>query len=378
MKTVVLDTNVLLADPRALFAYPGTEIVIPETVLSELDKLKTARIDPDLRFRGREVSRQIFELARDGSLTDGVDIEEGATLRIMPFEFNLNELPEGFSTRSPDEKILATAYLLNKALGEDDELLLVTNDLNMLLKAQALGIEVTQFGSGSDVSFAKRYILRPATRWRVPLTILALTIAVFGGVLAVGLRVLNDNAARASAVSTEFRNLLTSEQREAYNHLITLQSNPSDEMALLALAQYFSRRVEIAQMNGDLAGAISDAAIGIKYYEQYLSFRPTDLEARTDMARLYFYSGDTDRAIQEIAQVLDVNPDSVDANFMLGLFYWQGRNDTVNALGQFRKVKELAEGNDSFHMIYEQVLLIIEELDGDTPTSNRDRTTQGE
>ena len=77
MKTVVLDTNVLLADPRALFAYPGTEIVIPETVLSELDKLKTARIDPDLRFRGREVSRQIFELARDGSLTDGVDIEEG-------------------------------------------------------------------------------------------------------------------------------------------------------------------------------------------------------------------------------------------------------------------------------------------------------------
>ena len=57
-RIVVLDTNVLLADPGVLMSYPDAEIVIPETVLGELDKLKTSRVDPDLRFRGREVAHQ--------------------------------------------------------------------------------------------------------------------------------------------------------------------------------------------------------------------------------------------------------------------------------------------------------------------------------
>ena len=62
-KIVVLDTNVLLADPNSVLSFPRAEVVIPETVLGELDKLKTARVDPDLRFRGREVSRILFELS---------------------------------------------------------------------------------------------------------------------------------------------------------------------------------------------------------------------------------------------------------------------------------------------------------------------------
>jgi hypothetical protein len=77
MKTIVLDTNVLLADPQALLAFPDAEVVIPETVLGELDKLKTSRVDPDLRFRGREVSRMLFELSEQGSLIDGVDLPDG-------------------------------------------------------------------------------------------------------------------------------------------------------------------------------------------------------------------------------------------------------------------------------------------------------------
>ena len=70
-KVVVLDTNVLLADPQALLSFPRAEVVIPETVLGELDKLKTARVDPDLRFRGREVSRLLFEFSEEGSLDRG-------------------------------------------------------------------------------------------------------------------------------------------------------------------------------------------------------------------------------------------------------------------------------------------------------------------
>jgi tetratricopeptide (TPR) repeat protein len=367
MKTVVFDTNVLLTDPNVLFEYDHTDIVIPETVLSELDKLKTARVDPDLRFRGREVSRLIFELAEGQSLVEGVEIGDGSTLRVVPLEFGSNQLPEGFTTKSADERILATAYLTQKAMEKDSEFVLVTNDLNMLLKAQALGLTVSQFGGGSDVSFAKRYIIRPFNRYRVPLTILALAVAVFGAVAFVSMRMIANNA-NLAPTSTEFRNLLTSDQKEAYNNLIALQQNPSDEKALLGLAQFFSRRAEINEMNGDRGAMINDAKEGVLYFERYLGYVPTDTDARANMAKLFFYSGDTDRAIQEVGQVLEINPNHIEGNFWLGVFYWQGRQDTTAALDQFRKVVELTKNSDAWHVLYEQTMMIIDELENSSTT----------
>ena len=88
-KIVVLDTNVLLADPNSILSFPRAEVVIPETVLSELDKLKTARVDPDLRFRGREVSRILFDLSEEGSLVEGVELPDGGSLRVMPFDADM-------------------------------------------------------------------------------------------------------------------------------------------------------------------------------------------------------------------------------------------------------------------------------------------------
>ena len=63
MRTVVIDTNVLLSDPGVIDRFRDTDVVIPEMVLAEIDKLKTARVDPDLRFRGRQISRALFELS---------------------------------------------------------------------------------------------------------------------------------------------------------------------------------------------------------------------------------------------------------------------------------------------------------------------------
>jgi len=369
MKTVVFDTNVLLTDPNVFFEYKDANIVIPETVLGELDKLKTARVDPDLRFRGREVSRLIFELAQGQSLIEGVEIGDGSTMRVAPMEFGSNQLPEGFTTKSADERILATAYLTEKALGKDSDFVLVTNDLNMLLKAQALGLTVEQFGTGSDVSFTKRYILRPFQRYRVPLTILAVAMAVFGAVTLVSFWLL-ENTANQAPSSAEFRNLLTSDQKEAYNNLIALQQNPSDENALLGLAQYFSGRAEFNESRGDRGAMINDAKEGVKYFERYLGFVPSDTDARADMAKLFFYSGDTDRAIQEVAQVLEVNPNHILANFWLGIFYWQGRQDIPAALDQFRKVEDLTKNNDAFHELHEWARIYIQALEEDMAELN--------
>ncbi len=108
-RVVIIDTNVLLADPNSILSFPRAEVVIPETVLGELDKLKTARVDPDLRFRGREVSRMLFEFSEEGSLVDGVDLPDGGRLRVAPFDSDA-DLPEGLVARNADDRILATAY----------------------------------------------------------------------------------------------------------------------------------------------------------------------------------------------------------------------------------------------------------------------------
>ena len=185
-KIIVLDTNVLLADPQALLSFPRAEVVIPETVLGELDKLKTARVDPDLRFRGREVSRLIFEFSEGGSLTEGVDLPEGGRLRVVPFDSDV-KLPEGVSSRNADDRILAIAYQVAEHAGPDADVTLVTNDLNMLLKAQTLGIPVERHGLGEEGGWTRRYIVRPFQRYRIPLGILALALAVFAGVVIVSI-----------------------------------------------------------------------------------------------------------------------------------------------------------------------------------------------
>ncbi len=64
---------------------------------------------------------------------------------------------------------------------------MITNDLNMLLKGQALGLDVERHGDGIEGSFGKRYIVRPFQRYKVPLAILGIAIAVFAAILTVAL-----------------------------------------------------------------------------------------------------------------------------------------------------------------------------------------------
>ncbi|MDR3686733.1 MAG: PIN domain-containing protein [Coriobacteriia bacterium] len=351
-KVVVLDTNVLLADPNVLLSFPRCDVVLPETVLGELDKLKTARVDPDLRFRGREVSRILFDLSEEGSLIDGVELPDGGTLRVAPFESE-GPLPNGLQTRNADDRILATVFQLLDNYGEDAEVTLVTNDLNMLLKAQTLGIQVQRHGDGTEGGFARRFIIRPFQRYRVPLSILAVALAVFGGVIV--LVVWGPGAVRTSSttIPPEFRTLLTQSQQQALTYLTTLQRNPNDTQSLLGMGNFFFDQNRQAQNQGDAATAIVYGQQGLPYYEQYLHLAPADLNARSDYAALLFYTGQADRAVQEVATVLQQDPNNVSANFNLGIFYWQGnRQDLKGAANQFKKVQKLVQNNPSQQQIY--------------------------
>ncbi len=339
MRTVVLDTNVLLADPSALTAFPDAQVIIPETVLGEIDKLKTQRVDPDLRFRGREVSRMLFEFSEMGSLSDGVEAPGGGTIRVVGLRSDL-DMPEGLSNRNADDRILAVAAQVCQL--ECDDLTLVTNDLNMLLKAQSLGVKVERRAE-VEAGFARRFIIRPFQRYRVPFTILAIAIAVFAAVLALAFYATNltgQTSTAGAGVPTEFRDMLSTDQRSLLDGLIALQASPGDLDSIQQVADsYYNLR--------DQTGDVTFAQKAIDYYERFLKTKPDDVNVRTDLSAMYFYAGATDRAIQEATRVLEAQPDHIQANFNLGIFYWRGRTDYQAAAQSFKRVVELTKDGDA-------------------------------
>jgi rRNA maturation endonuclease Nob1 len=335
-KTVVLDTNVLLSDPEIISELGDADLVIPETVLAELDKLKTARVDPDLRFKGREISRMLFELSETGKLAEGVALPSGGTLRVVPFDSDA-DMPEDLSARNADDRILATAYRL--ASEEDVEVTLLTADLNMLLKAQSLGIAVERYRSESEQSFAKRYVIRPFQRYRVPLTILAIALAVFAGIVWV--TQVTGRTASSASIPVEFMESLSTPQQNLLTYLLALQDNPNDLDTRLKLANLYYELFA----NTDTRKP-QYAAAAIKNYLEYLKSRPDDLAAKTDLAAVYYYNGQVEQGIGETLAVLKSDPTQVQANFNLALMYWQGRRDLKSAAAQFAKVIALTNSGD--------------------------------
>lgn len=358
-KIVILDTNVLLADPQALLSFPHAEVVIPETVLGELDKLKTARVDPDLRFRGREVSRLLFEFSEEGSLSAGVPLPEDGILRVVALDSDA-PTPEGISIRNSDDRILVTAFQVVHSAGPGDDVRLVTNDLNMLLKAQALDIPVQRHGLGEDGGWTRRYIIRPFQRYKVPIGILAMALAMFAAILFV--TIYYPRASGTSQLPSEFKSVLSPQQQGALDALTALQNNPNDSEALRKMGDFYYE-ANSALTETDPALALEYGRQGVRYYERYLKLQPQDNEARADYASLLFYTGQTDRAIQEVGKVLEDDPKHVNANFNLGIFYGQGRRDYLAAIAQMKKVIELTQDDPNQHAIFKQAEALLADLE---------------
>lgn len=139
-KTFVVDTNVLLHDPTSIFAFGDNDIVVPISVISELDNKK--KNTDYVGSNAREVSRQIDKLRDKGSLSDGVELENGGTFRI---EINNIDIPEhfNFDFSKTDLRILAMTY--NIGTKSKDPVVLVTKDLNLRIAADVLKIKVEDF-----------------------------------------------------------------------------------------------------------------------------------------------------------------------------------------------------------------------------------------
>jgi tetratricopeptide (TPR) repeat protein len=364
MRTVVLDTNVLLADPGSLLGFPDAEVVIPETVLGELDKLKTSRVDQDLRFRGREVSRVLFDLSEQGTLIGGVDLPDGGRLRVVPLDAE-GSLPEGLATRNADDRILAVAYQLSQAAG-DGRVTLLTNDLNMLLKAQTYGVTVERHGEGIEQTFSKRYIVRPFQRYKIPLGILAMSLAVFASILIVAFYGPGrPSASRSATLPQEFKELLTTQQRSALDYITTLQTNPNDKESLRGMGDFY---YDLRDQTNNVRYALQ----AIAYYERYMKLEPSDPNVQTDLAVEYFFGGQADKAIAHAADVVSKNPGHLQANYWLGVFYWQTeRHDYPASASQFERVSELTKDDPNQHALYQEAQAALTQLRKDAAAAGK-------
>jgi len=135
-KTYVLDTNVLLHNPEALFAFQDNHVVIPLTVIEEIDSQKKRQ--DEIGRNARVVSRELDALRSMGRLSEGVPMPSGAKLTIELNHSSIINCPKGLDPEKPDNRILAVAFNLSNA--GQGKVILVTKDLNLRIKADVVGI----------------------------------------------------------------------------------------------------------------------------------------------------------------------------------------------------------------------------------------------
>jgi PhoH-like ATPase len=137
-----LDTSVLLADPVALSRFAEHEVIIPITVIGELE---TKRDHPDLGYFARAALRTLDELrVKSGRLDHPISINDlGGSLSVELNHSDVSKLPAGFlRDGSNDSRILAIAKNL---MADGRKVVLVTKDLPLRVKASSVGVEAQEY-----------------------------------------------------------------------------------------------------------------------------------------------------------------------------------------------------------------------------------------
>ncbi len=141
-KYYVLDTNILLQNPNAIFGFEDNVVVITGTTLQELDSKKN--MEGELGFNARLAARLLENIRSRGDILKGVKLKEtGGKLMIEPDEVSQDNLPEGFDIKKPDNRIISSCVGISKKTKR--AVILVTNDIMMRITAAACKVEVQEY-----------------------------------------------------------------------------------------------------------------------------------------------------------------------------------------------------------------------------------------
>jgi len=141
-KIFVLDTNVIISDPKAIFNFDEHDIVIPIIVIEELDKFKKDMNQVGLA--ARSFARNIETLRKKGKLVEGVELDSGGTIRIDITPDDIDLPGPKLNGSYADNVILASAFAITQN-NPDRDVTLVSKDVNLRIKADVLGIKADTY-----------------------------------------------------------------------------------------------------------------------------------------------------------------------------------------------------------------------------------------
>src|SRR5665648_26190 len=143
IKIFVLDTNVILHDHTSIYQFQDNDIVIPITVLEELDKFKRGN-DP-INFQAREFVRELDEIIGDKLFNGGIKLgPDKGKLIVETGKPIPEEMIDSFLEDIPDHRILAIAMYIGQKF-PDRPTILVTKDINLRMKAKSLKIQAEDY-----------------------------------------------------------------------------------------------------------------------------------------------------------------------------------------------------------------------------------------
>lgn len=147
-KIFVLDTNVLLTDSNSLLNFDDGDIAIPLKVLDEIDKHKKRQ--DSVGVHARNTIRKLDELRSQGNLFEGVKLKEEGDNKLFVRGFDPFKLPDDLDVENPDNQIIATALSI-KENNKKSKVILVSRDINMRVKCDALSIDCEDYSNDQVV-----------------------------------------------------------------------------------------------------------------------------------------------------------------------------------------------------------------------------------
>lgn len=156
-KIFVIDTNVILHDYRSIYHFEDNDVVLPIVVLEELDKFKKG--NDLINFHAREFTRELDKIAGDKLFKGGLPLGKGlGKLFIETGKAFTDEFVASFPEKTPDHRILAIADFLSKS--KRKEVILVSKDINLRMKAKSLSIQAADYETGKvqDIESLYRHV----------------------------------------------------------------------------------------------------------------------------------------------------------------------------------------------------------------------------
>lgn len=141
-KIFVLDTNILIHDPKCIYNFRGNDVILPIYVVEEIDKLKR---NQNTAIQARMASRVLDEIRNKGSLAKGVELPQDIFFKVE-IRNDRSLLPANLSKDVMDNNIISVTLGIKKE-NPDRRVIIVTKDINMRIKADSLGLEVEDYNT---------------------------------------------------------------------------------------------------------------------------------------------------------------------------------------------------------------------------------------